>query len=167
MNAETDVLKEWHERLTTLHRAHKRAAAIYERQSRLLGLSTTVLSAVVGTTIFTTLQETPTIAVRAIVGLISVAAAVVAAVQTFLKLPDLAQRHNSAARQFGDLRRRVERLQATGGHGEDLGQILAKLDDDWFTLSETAPVIEQALHDSVAMSQRATNQQEAGAGSVL
>ena len=84
-----------------------------------------------------------------LLGLLSVAAAVFAALQTFLKLPELAQKHSKAATDFGDLRRRIERLEANPPSFEKLEVALAALDEEWGTLSERSPIIAQKLYARV------------------
>lgn len=143
------VLDEWKERISRSHRAHKRAAAFYEAWSRRLGIIATVLSAIVGTTVFATLQEALLpLSIKIILGLLSVAAAVFAALQTYLKLPELAQNHSKAATDFGALRRRVERLEAYPPTFEKLEVALAALDEEWGAISERSPIT-QKLYELV------------------
>ena len=52
MDDQSGVLKEWKERLSHSHRAHKFVAAHYEAWGKRLGIIATVSSAIVGTTIF-------------------------------------------------------------------------------------------------------------------
>lgn len=150
MASTVSVLDEWKQRISRSHRAHKMAAAFYEAWSRRLGIIATVLSAVVGTTVFSTLQEASLpVAIKIILGLLSVAAAVFATLQTYLKLPEIAQNHSKAATDFGDLRRRVERLEVNPPTSEKLDVALATLDEEWGAISERSPIIPQKLYAAV------------------
>ncbi|MCA1958790.1 MAG: SLATT domain-containing protein [Nitrospira sp.] len=150
MSSAASVLDEWKQRISRSHRAHKKAAAFYEAWSRRLGIIAAVLSAIVGTTVFSTLEEASLhIAIKVILGLFSVAAAVFAALQTYLKLPELAQNHSKAATDFGDLRRRIERLEANPPTSEKLDVALAALDEEWRAISERAPIITQKIYEQV------------------
>lgn len=144
------VLDEWKQRISRSHRAHKKAAAFYEAWSRRLGIIAAVLSAMVGTTVFSTLEEASLpIAIKVILGLLSVAAAVFAALQTYLKLPEVAQSHSKAATDFGDLRRRIERLEINPPTPEKLNDALTALDEEWRAISERAPIVTQKIYEQV------------------
>lgn len=150
MSTTVSVIDEWKKRISRSHRSHKIAAAFYEGWSRRLGITATVLSAIVGTTVFSTLQEASLpLAIKILLGLLSVAAAVFAALQTYLKLPELAQNHSKAATDFGDLRRRIERLEANPPSPEKLEVALAAVDEEWGTLSDRSPIIAQKLYERV------------------
>jgi len=79
-----ELLTEWRDRTTHAHRAHRMAAAQFEFRYRVLGAGAVSLSAIVGTTIFFTLQESPDLYIRVVAGLLSIVAAVLAALQTFM-----------------------------------------------------------------------------------
>jgi hypothetical protein len=67
-----------------------------------------VLSAIVGTSVFATLENDVSTAARIAVGLTSVAAAVVAGVQAFATFSKRAYEYERAARTFAALRREIE-----------------------------------------------------------
>jgi hypothetical protein len=78
--------------------AHYRRASQLQRSNVRLGLPVVVLSAVVGTSLFATLgEERLPMALRIIVGTVSVAAAVLAAVQTFFGFAQRGDQHVLAA----------------------------------------------------------------------
>ena len=73
-----------------------------------------------GTSIFATLQKDQAdIRLRIAVGIISVLAAVLASLQTFLRLSERAEKHRAAAVRYGALRRELETAIAKGGPYED------------------------------------------------
>ena len=85
-------------------RSLRRGGSLLAR-SRLLGIPSVVLSAAVGTTLFATLGRNGASAnLRIAAGLVSLFAAVLVALQTFLGLAELADKHRSAASTYGAIR---------------------------------------------------------------
>src|SRR5688572_21035863 len=78
------LVDQWLNGLRISHIAHSQSAASCELRGRILGVCVVVLSTVVGTAIFSTLESSPSTATKVVAGLLSVAAGVVAALQTFL-----------------------------------------------------------------------------------
>ena len=107
------VLDTWHRRAWAASLAHYRRASQLQRSNVRLGLPVVVLSAVVGTSLFATLgEERLPMALRVIVGTVSVAAAVLAAVQTFFGFAQRADQHVLAADWYASLRRKIEQTRA-------------------------------------------------------
>jgi hypothetical protein len=90
--------------------AHYDMATILGRRHWRLGVPVIITTTVVSTAIFSTLTEETAMGWRIATGLISVAAAVLAALQTFFGFADQAQRHVETARGYSALRRRIERF---------------------------------------------------------
>ena len=109
-----DIVSQWRNGLRILHRAHEQATADFTRRGRILSVATLVLTTIVGTSIFATLNSSPATAWKVTAGLISLIAAVLAALQAFLLYPELAERHRQTASKVGDLRRQLDVLVATG-----------------------------------------------------
>src|SRR2546428_6350802 len=79
-----ELLRGW---LLHTHKArdrHDEAARVYDRLRYLVGGPTIVLSAVVGTSVFASVAQSPGPTVAIAVGVFSVTATVLAALQTFL-----------------------------------------------------------------------------------
>jgi hypothetical protein len=105
------LLEEWGARVTAAQHAH------YYMMSRLrilntwLGVPVVMLTAVVGTSLFATLTratDKTSPVLRATLGAISVAAAILSALQTFFKFGERAEKHAIAADWFSALRREIE-----------------------------------------------------------
>jgi hypothetical protein len=143
------ILEEWHSSIRRLHFAHNVEAARFERLRRNLGFTATALSTVVGTTVFATLETSPNLYVKILVGLLSIAAAVLASLQTFLNYPELAEKHKVAAVEYGELRRIIEKLWASPPSEDALGENLASIDKAWGELSKKSPVISQRLWNQI------------------
>jgi hypothetical protein len=95
-----------------LHLAHYRSTKYYERLSRGLGVLAIALSAAAGTTVLQGLPANAKADVVLITGLAALLAAAIAAIQTFLAYPALAERHKTAGIRYRELRDEIGRLVA-------------------------------------------------------
>ena len=73
------------------------------------------LTALVGTSVFATLQSDAGPRVQITLGILSVAAAVLASLQTFLGYSERAEKHRVAGAKYGALARHLEELLAVSG----------------------------------------------------
>jgi len=113
-SAAEPVLGAWYRRARESQFAHYAAAARYARLSKALGVPSLVLATAAGSTLFATLSEdAASVELRLVVGLVTMLAAVLTALQTFLGFGDLAERHRSTASRYGMIRRLIEQHQAT------------------------------------------------------
>lgn len=94
----------------------------------------------IGTAVFGSLEQNVDLAVKIGVGLISVAAAVLAGLQTFLSPIDSAERHRDAATKFSIVQRDIERFFALhpAVDGEWSG-FVKELNDRWAQLIAELP----------------------------
>jgi hypothetical protein len=115
-------------------RAHRMARAQYLAGKRAhsmhigLGVPVVVLTAVVGTTIFSSLGASPDSALVIVAGLISLLAATLAALQTFLGFAERAEKHRTAAAAYSALKRDLDVLKTqfqitTPSPGEALAEL--------------------------------------------
>ena len=91
--------------------SHYAMAERFERRNKILGVPVVVTTAVVSTAIFGSLETAPSVGWKLATGLISVAAAVLAALQTFFNYTDLAQQHKTSARDYSRVRWQLELFQ--------------------------------------------------------
>jgi hypothetical protein len=91
---------------------HADACDYFEHWDSVLGLTSAVLAAIVGSTIFISLQQTTSLVVKLAAGAIGLIAAIAAAVQTTVKYGARAERHRQASRQYGALLRQLDELRA-------------------------------------------------------
>jgi hypothetical protein len=110
MSTLQDVLTDWYQRVAVTQRAHYLSADHFSRKSYWLGIPVIVLSTLVGTSVFATLQKQPGPELQIAVGLASVLAAVLASLQTFLGYSARAERHRVAGAKYGGLGRELEVL---------------------------------------------------------
>jgi type II secretory pathway pseudopilin PulG len=100
-----------------------------------------VLTAATGTALFATLsKDHASQTLRLVLGLVSVLAAVLAALQTFLGFGQRADKHRTTAAAYGSIRREIEQYQALGPSSRDqLEQMMAKLRSRLDEVSGSAP----------------------------
>jgi hypothetical protein len=142
-----EMLNEWLIRAWHSHTAHRMAAAQFERLHRVFGTVAAILSAIVGTTIFATLQHSPAHSIQIGVGLLSIAAGVLASLQTFLNYQELAEKHKIAAVRYGELRNEIERLLAfpPGHHQDNAAKATESLRDQWKTVNQESPIVSSSI----------------------
>ncbi len=144
----TELLRGW---LIHAHKGrdrHDLAARVYERARYALGIPTLIVSTVVGTSVFAAISAKGVLPLW--VGLLSVAAAVLAALQTFLDFPTRAERHRASAAKYKVVIRNLEQMLATIAGGvtialEEIAAIRVELD----TLENEAPVIMPRIFDTI------------------
>lgn len=109
---QTALLDEWDSDLRVICHGHYDAAVLAGGRNYALGVPVVVLTAAVGTSVFATLGEIPNTSVQILVGLASLAATVLAALQTFLKYAERAEKHRQSGAFFGSLLKEIEQVRA-------------------------------------------------------
>ncbi|MBA2751069.1 MAG: SLATT domain-containing protein [Actinobacteria bacterium] len=141
------LLREWHDRAAAARSAHYLLASRMRRRNIAVGVPAVVLSAVVGTSLFATLSEAnvPT-SLRVTIGLISLIAAVLAALQTFFGFSQRAERHVIAGDWYSAIRRQMEETIALPEEERDPPrECLDGIRKEMSKISQQAPEIGQAL----------------------
>ncbi len=100
-----ELLKKWNKRLRESQFAHYAAERHFNLMHYWLGGLATILTAIVGTTIFANANPD-----QLLIGFISLLAAVIVALQTFLNFAERAETHRASAASYGSLRREIESL---------------------------------------------------------
>jgi hypothetical protein len=107
------LLSTWHRRMDACQHAYYLEAERYKRWHFWLGIPAVVFSTVVGTAVFATLEnQAVAISARVIIALVSIAAAVLAGLQTFLRLSETAAAHAQAGDWYAAIKRDIEQLRA-------------------------------------------------------
>lgn len=141
-----DLLWEWDTDLRVICHAHYDAAAETQKRYFRLGVPVIVLSTVVGTSVFATLNTDPHPWIRIVVGLVSITAAVLAALQTFLKHAERAEKHREAGAKYGAFLKEIEQVQALPVSDEDKFREWAdSFRQRWNNFSEEAPTVPQKI----------------------
>ena len=141
-----ELITMWNNGLRIRHMAHSIAFTHFKRLDKLTGVVATVLSAVVGTTVFASLAKSDNTSLLVIAGSISVLSTVVISANSFLKFGELAERHNQAGASFGNLRRQLEVDLINSNDTVSLSKEgLQELNVLWSELEKTSPAIPQRI----------------------
>ena len=101
----------------------------------MLGVSAVILGSCWNTVFATVSEAAPQIGrpwLQISVGLLSVASAVLGALQTFLRYSELAEKHRVAGTHYANLRHRIELLAAMPlEHKDKLREALANIEQRW------------------------------------
>jgi hypothetical protein len=107
-----ELLKDWRARAATTSSGHYRLASSLARLNIRFGVPVVVLTTFVGTSVFATLQTNVHIGLRIGLGIVSVFAAVLASLQTFLRYGERAEKHRASAELWSALRREIDEMLA-------------------------------------------------------
>ncbi len=137
--------------------AHYDAAQKFAKLHLWLGLPVIVLSTVVGTSVFASLQtsvaDNASAWLRITVGLLSVGSAVLASLQTFLRYPELAEKHRIAGAQFANLKHQIELLATLPPDEPDqVRQALIEVEQRLSKLREESPGIPEKMWAKIEQS---------------
>ncbi len=143
-----ELLLKWIRRARESQKSHYDMADLLAARNRWFGIGVTALSAVVGTTVFLSLVVSADLPWgRLLVGLVSIAAAVSAALQTFLRYAERAEAHRAAGARYGAVRRRLEAIYA-GDPGARDGRY------DGRYISEVREILDRLAEDSPSVPPR-------------
>jgi hypothetical protein len=121
------LLQEWGRRANASSDAHYDAARHFSQLNYWIGIPAVVLSSLVGSAVFASLEKQVATGYRIGIGFLSVAAAVLSGVQTFLRYAERAEKHRLVGARYGFFVREVEGLLALAP--ADLAQKGSALDD--------------------------------------
>ncbi len=102
------LLGEWYRRVVLSSQSHYNNAQKLSRANLWLGVPAATIAAVVGTSVFATLEQNVEIWIRVIVALLSMSAAVLAALQTLFNFSERAEKHRVYGSKYGTLRRKID-----------------------------------------------------------
>jgi hypothetical protein len=108
-----DLLTDWHRRVRESQFAHYEASKQLARANFAFGIPVVILSTFVGTSVFATLGKDSHTEFRIAVGCVSVLAAVLSSLQTFLRFSERAEKHRAVGVRYGAIRREIELLQTS------------------------------------------------------
>jgi hypothetical protein len=109
------------------NRGHYMAAQRADTRSRVLGISSAALGAIVGTSIFATIQSSPSVDWRITAGILITGAAILGALQTFLGYAKRAADYRTAGAAYGRLRREFDMFLLKTSAGRDRAQLMEDL----------------------------------------
>lgn len=124
--------------------AHYECARRFERFHLWLGLPAIALSTIVGTAVFSSLEKSADIRLQIGVGLLSVVAAVLTGLQTFLRYAELAEKHRVTGARFANLKHRIELLMTLPVE-DDMRSELVAIEETWAKLREESPSLSSGV----------------------
>lgn len=142
---------QWLKGIVANHIAHTRAATGYARSNRILGLTSTILSAVVSTALFSSINQNDSESLVFTAGILSMIATIIAASFSFLKYGELSEQHRQASRKYGVLRRQLELL-LTDVSNPDLMEQMKQLNEKRLEVEEATPIIPNKIYESALKS---------------
>ena len=130
--------------------------------NNLFGVPVVVITAIVGTTIFSTISSNPTVWLKTTTGLLSLVAAVFASLQTFFRFSELGEKRTAAAANYYSIKRRLDLFlvryaeQAANKTAlvEDFEKILIEID----RIDAQSPRAADALYDQAKKEQLADSE---------
>jgi hypothetical protein len=146
-NSPMQLLTSWHRRLSESQFAHVTAARRLLGRNLCLGVPVTALSAIVAAALFATVDSPLAPMSRIVFASITLAVAVMAGLQTFLRFAERAERHRVIAARYGASKRHAEQLLVSGtvvSHEE-----LSALRKGTDRIMEEAPQLSQAVFRSI------------------
>lgn len=136
---ENQLLLKWIRRARESQMSHYDMADLLSARDRQLGWLVTALTAFVGTAVFASLTaQAVSVELRVFVGVVSVAAAVSAALHTFMKYAERAEKNRSAGARYGAVRRRLEAIFSGDPDARD-GHYLTSIRDELDRLAQDSP----------------------------
>lgn len=142
-----ETINHWKNGLRIRHIAHSRAFSRFKLWDRMIGSVSTLLSAVVATTVFASFADSDSNRLIIIAGGISILATLFAASYSFLKLGELAERHHQAAASFGQLRRSLEVILMDKDIVSVDHEKLLEINAVWSELEKKVPDIPQRIYN--------------------
>lgn len=148
------LLRKWYTRCSSVAVGHYKSAEYYTKMHVRLSGSAAVLSAVIGTTVFATLQSQPALWLQIMLGFFSILAAVLATLSASMGYQDKAEKHRTAGSKYNSIGREFEQLGlATPATQELISKVRSRLD----ALAEEAPHLPRKIHKEIANPDQLSN----------
>ena len=101
---------EYRDRASINRRSHYLASSNADQKNFWLGIPVVVITAVVGTSIFGTLQDNPSAHIKIAAGVLSISATILAALQTYLGFNEKSAKHKQAGARYAAIWRCLDLL---------------------------------------------------------
>jgi len=136
---EQDLVLAWIRRARESQLTHYAMAEKLSKMERWFGVPVIIITAVVGTSVFSSITTDAISPIAKVaVGMTSIAAAVLSALQTFFKHAERAEKHRSSGARFASVRRKLEAVYARHEE-ENERSYVDTLRDELDRLAEDAP----------------------------
>jgi hypothetical protein len=146
------LLEDWHARAMAARASHYALASRLRVRNLLIGVPSVLFSSVVGTSLFATLtQEDVNKTLRIVIGTVSFLAAALAALQTFFRFHERAERHVLAADWYSAIRRDLaEVIALPSDQREQPKECLDRLRKEMNKVGQQAPEIDEHVWAKMA-----------------
>jgi hypothetical protein len=151
------LLTDWFRRARESQMIHYECGSHYERWNYLLGVPAMILSAVVGTAVFTSLDATDIGNYKILIGLISMLATIVTALHTFLGYAQRSEKHKAAAAGYSSIRKTLERIKTTPeNYAENFDNEMAVMQSEFDNLATSSPSVPESIGKNVIQKLKST-----------
>jgi hypothetical protein len=135
-----ELISRWHKRSREIQHSQYETGKKLRSQNEYFGIAVLIINVIVASSIFISIKSELGDIGKIISGLLTLAAALFAGLQTFLKLSEKAEKHQSAGYNAGALRRKIEQTLAN-----DITDIpndeVNKLREEFDKVSKDAPSV--------------------------
>jgi len=138
-------LNVWDTDLRIIAHAHYAAAVSLGRRTYQFGVPVIILSTIIGTSVFATIQNSPEMWVKISVGLINFLVALLVALQTFLKYSERAEQHRKAGARYGSLLKELEQYIVIVPSDDEFKIWISDFRKRWDDLSIEAPTVPKRI----------------------
>ncbi|MGR8933777.1 MAG: DUF4231 domain-containing protein [Gammaproteobacteria bacterium] len=140
------LLKCWREELGMMMRTHYQLSTKIRRLNYLLGIPAIVMTMLIATYIFFTINRDVGFWIKMIAGLLALLVAILSSLQTFLKYSEQAENHRNASARYQALFNALDQALAIPPKDENaLGEWCDKLRERWDELNLEAPTVPRRL----------------------
>jgi len=139
-----DLLKSWQRMIRRTQLEHELASRYYERLNLKLGIPVVILSAIIGASIFGTLQQANYLWLKITTGFLSVTTVILSSLQTFLGFGERAAGHKSAADRLGELAKEIQEVMVCGIGDGEVKEFLSGLRSRWDAIAREAPTLRKS-----------------------
>lgn len=150
-NSSRDMLiTDWFRRVRESQMVHYRCANHFARRNYMFGIPTMALTTAVGTAVFASLDNEAIGHFKIVIGMISILAAVLSSLQTFLGFAQRADKHKIIASSYGGVRRQLEMLKTfPPADDKELKASLEDIKKRMDELAENAPDVPKSIWDGI------------------
>lgn len=145
-DSQEKLVEDWFRRARESQAVHYASASHFSWLNLILGIPTIIITTIVGTAVFASMDNQDIGEYKVLLGLISILASVLAALHTFLGYAQRSEKHRATGAIYGSIRRELELIKTCSIAdvdicSEKLGQVKSRMD----TLAENSPEVPKKI----------------------
>lgn len=146
----SELLEKWYLRASRIQGCHYYAASSYKRKHNLTGLPLVGLAAIAGSNAIVDLIKINPLSKYSslILALITLAVAILSAMQVFLSYEKKSLKHYYAGVEVGNIKRKLEILMASPLTESNLSKKAEEIRNEWHDITKDSPSIPQWVWDN-------------------